>query len=262
MLPLWPCILRSRRYSDPVAAQPKQVEPPLVLTRGVWAGGQRHGVVLWSSDIRSTFEQLASMVPQGVHAAMSGIPWWTTDVGGYGCENPNNNNGKYMRELIVRWYEFGLFSPVFRTHGCRAGASEPDTKTCANVHRSCGYNEIWSYGNITQALLAKMVAFRYDTLAPYIAALSANVTKLGVPTMRPLAYEFPADRGCRGIDDQFMLGPKYLVAPVTAQGATTRKMHFPAGAQWKNVWTGAVVPGGTTETVDAPLGATPAYERQ
>lgn len=247
-------------FSEPVAAL-GEVEP-LVLTRGVWAGGQRHGVVLWSSDIRSTFEQLASMVPQGVHAAMSGIPWWTTDVGGYGCGNTNENNGKYMRELIVRWYEFGLFSPVFRTHGCRAGPSEPDTKACANVHQSCGYNEIWSYGNMTETLLTKIVAFRHNTLVPYIAALDVNVTKFGVPTMRPLAYEFPLDHGCRGINDQFMLGPKYLVAPVTEQGATTRKMYFPAGAQWKNVWTGAVIRGGNVETVDALLGTTPAYERQ
>ena len=74
-----------------------------MLTRGVWAGGQRHGIVLWSSDIHSSFEQLASQVPQGVHASMSGIPWWTTDVGGYGCGFAKPNDSPYMKELIVRW---------------------------------------------------------------------------------------------------------------------------------------------------------------
>jgi alpha-D-xyloside xylohydrolase len=172
------------------------------------------------------------------------------------------NDSPYMKELIVRWYQFGAFSPVFRTHGCRLGPSEPDTDKCKPAQNSCGFNEIWSYGNDTEALLVKMVEFRSRVLKPYIQALDANVTKFGVPTMRPLAYEFPLDQGCRGIDDQYMLGPKYLVAPVTAQNATTRKLYFPAGADWRDVWSGEVVKGGQAMTVKAPLDVIPAYERQ
>ena len=93
----------------------------MALTRGVWAGGQKHGVVLWSSDIESTFEELHSQINLGVHASLSGVPWWTSDVGGYGCGQAYPNGSPYMQELIVRWYQFGLFCPVFRTHGCRAG---------------------------------------------------------------------------------------------------------------------------------------------
>ena len=112
-------------FSEPVAKLGDHA--PLVLTRGVWAGGQKHGVVLWSSDIWSTFEELAAMVPQGVHTSLSGIPWWTTDVraaatlsfhalirrlltrcgcrqvGGYGCGGSHVNHSPYMQELIVRW---------------------------------------------------------------------------------------------------------------------------------------------------------------
>ena len=113
-------------------------EPPLALVRGVWAGGQRYGVVLWSSDIQSNFETLAAMVPQGVHASMSGIPYWTTDVGGYGCNVAPPTSGAYMRELIVRWYQFGLFCPIFRTHaGCRNGPSEPNVAPCMPAQQSC-----------------------------------------------------------------------------------------------------------------------------
>jgi len=247
-------------FSDPVASLNEHL--PLVLTRGVWAGGQRHGVVLWSSDIHSSFEQLASQVPQGVHASMSGIPWWTTDVGGYGCDVAKNPMDPYMQELIVRWYQFGAFSPVFRTHGCRSGPSEPNTKECAPAQGSCGFNEVWSYGNATQVHLEKYVNFRSQVLKPYIKELDGNVTQFGVPTMRPLAYEFPHDAGCRHINDQYMFGPKYLVAPVTAQNATTRRMYFPKGADWKDIWGSEVVTGGQTLTIQAPLGVIPVYSRQ
>jgi len=95
-------------FSTPVARAGQR--PPLVLTRGVWAGGQRYGVVLWSSDIESTFETLAAQIPLGVHASLSGIPWWTSDVGGFGCNiRPPPNDSEYMKELIVRWYQFGMF---------------------------------------------------------------------------------------------------------------------------------------------------------
>ncbi|KAL1526761.1 hypothetical protein AB1Y20_015457 [Prymnesium parvum] len=248
-----------RTFSEPVA---KLGELPLVLVRGVWAGGQRHGVVLWSSDIWSSFEELAAQVPQGVHASLSGIPYWTTDVGGYGCGFSQPNDSPYMQELIVRWYQFGLFCPVFRTHGCRNAASEPDVGDCKPAQGSCGYNEVWSYGNQTQVLLEKYVRIR-ATMVPYLKELSANVTARGVPTMRPLWWEFPSDGSTIGISDQYMLGPKLLIAPVTVQGATRRKVYFPAGAQWLNFWNTSSPPleGGITRIVDAPLEIIPAYYR-
>ena len=211
-------------FSDPVV---REGHAPLLLTRGVWAGGQRHGVVLWSSDIHSSFEQLASMVPQGVHASLSGIPWWTTDVGGYGCGFREPNDSPYMRELIVRWYEFGLFCPIFRTHGCRDGPSEPDVAPCQPQQGSCGENEVWSYGAKAQANLERFVRVRAEAIKPYIAELALNVTARGVPTMRPLWWEFPSDPDVLEINDQYMLGPRLLVAPVVVQGATSRRVVPP-----------------------------------
>lgn len=101
-------------FSEPIKRQGR--EPPLVLTRGVWAGGQKHGIVLWSSDIWSSFEELASQVPEGVHAGLSGIPWWTTDVGGYGCGNVQPNYTPYMQELMVRWYVTNPCDQSFPPH--------------------------------------------------------------------------------------------------------------------------------------------------
>ena len=127
-------------------------ETPLLLTRGWWAGAQRFGGVLWSSDIFSTFTELKAQVPEGISASMSGIPWWTTgtahppanaqrlrlcvltisgvcaDIGGFGCPtSPHADNSTYMQELMVRWYQFGAFCPIMRTHGCRAGVSPEPT---------------------------------------------------------------------------------------------------------------------------------------
>jgi len=245
-------------FSEPVRAS----EEPLVLTRAVWAGGQRHGAILWSSDIWSSFEQLRSQVPQGVHASLSGIPWWTTDVGGYGCGGPNEpNDSPYMQELIVRWYQFGAFCPVFRTHGCRAGPSEPDTDECRPSQGSCGFNEVWSYGNETQKILEKYIRLR-ATLKPYIQELAQNVSARGVPTMRPLWWEFPEDKLTVGVDDQYMLGPELLVAPVTEQGSTGRSVYFPAGAIWENYFnTTDIVVGGVRKVVSAPIETIPVYRR-
>lgn len=246
-------------FSEPVRAMGQQ--EPLVLTRGVWAGGQRHGTVLWSSDTWSSFEQLASQVPQGVHTSLSGIPWWTTDVGGYGCGFSMPNHSPYMQELIVRWYQFGAFCPIFRTHGCRAGTAEPDTDQCRPAQDSCGPNEVWSYGETAQKMLEKYIRVR-ASLKPYIQELARNVSARGVPTMRPLWWEFPEDDQCVGRDDQYLLGPELLVAPVTKQGATSRFVYFPAGANWENFFDATdIVAGGTSLEISAPLDTIPVFRR-
>lgn len=247
-------------FTEPVRAAGVE---PLVLSRGVWAGGQRHGVVLWSSDIESTFEELAAQVPLGVHASLSGIPWWTSDVGGYGCGKEHDNNSTYMRELIVRWYQFGTFSPIFRTHGCRSGEADPAPKSnpCQGNLPSCGPNEVWSYGSETQVMLEKYIRLRAD-LKPYIAQLAKNVTAHGVPTMRPLWWEFPEDPLTLDINDEYLLGPDLLVAPVTKLGAVSRLIYFPKGAAWQNYFDSSDIrEGGASIDVPAPLDTIPVFRR-
>jgi alpha-D-xyloside xylohydrolase len=249
-----------KTFTKPVQALGK--EDPLVLVRGVWAGGQRNGVVLWSSDVASTFEELTAQLNLGVHASLSGIPWWTSDVGGFGCVKEQPNNSTYMQELIVRWYQFGCFSPVFRTHGARKGHADPEVpKYCLHGTDSGGENEVWAYGAETQTILESYVRLR-ASLLPYIRALDANVTAHGVPTVRPLWWEFPADKRAVGVDDQYLWGPDYLVAPVTRQGVTSRSVYFPKGASWQSIWDQKdVVVGGVTKTVPAPLHQIPVYLR-
>ena len=243
-------------FTDNVKAQ--GVDDPLVLTRGVWAGGQRHGVVLWSSDIESSWSELTAQINLGVHAGLSGIPWWTSDVGGYGCGFAEHN----MSELMVRWYQFGCFSPIFRTHGCRS-TPDPDTTIapCEPAQDSCGPNEVWSYGNETQLMLSKYIRLRAKML-PYISELAKNVTKEGVPTVRPLWWEFPTDEECQGINDQYLFGPDLLVAPITIQGATSRTIYFPKDVIWIHIFDGTKIIGGQTLKVNAALDIIPVYRKE
>ena len=184
------------------------------------------------------------MVPQGVHASMSGIPYWTTDVGGYGCNVAPPTSGAYMRELIVRWYQFGLFAQS-SAHGCRNGPSSPTWRRACQPSNPAGSMRS-GHGPDVQAPLEGYIKLRATSLRPYIRELSRNVTRFGVPMMRPLSYEFPADRGASMIDDQYMLGPSLLVAPVTKQGATSREVYFPcdqgAGStRWESFFDASVV---------------------
>ena len=168
-----------------------------------------------------------------------------------------------MRELIVRWYEFGLFCPIFRTHGCRSGPSEPDVPPCHPTQGvgSCGYNEVWSYGAKTQIILSSLVRLRESVLKPYIAELAKNVSARGVPTMRPLWWEFD-DPNVLDVNDQYMLGPRLLIAPVVEQGETNRSVIFPGGVKWVSFWDDSWHhTGGGKILVDAPLGKIPAYWR-
>jgi alpha-D-xyloside xylohydrolase len=243
---------------------------PLVLTRGWWPGAQRHGGVLWSSDIFSSFSELEAQVPEGIAAALSGVPWWSSDTGGFGCPtSPHADNTTYMQELIVRWYQFSSMCPVMRTHGCRAGVSpqipNPLPSDCSvgqGPGGSCGGNEVWSFGPDTERILTKYVDFRNDVIAPYVAELAVNVTAFGAVTMRSMQFEFPEDGATVGVRDQWMLGPRYLVAPVTKQGAVSRSVYFPAGARWLNYWNASqVIDGGVRITVAASLDTLPLFVR-
>lgn len=185
---------------------------------------------------------------------------FAADVGGYGCGNAQPNHSPYMQELIVRWYEFGCWSPVFRTHGCRSCSEpecqqEPDVAPCAklpgsntNVAGSCAANEPWSYGAATQKVLEKYIRLR-GSLRPYIRELDRNVTAHGVPTVRPLWWEFPDDDAAVGVNTQYMLGPDYMVAPVVVQNATNRSVYFPGddSTTWYHALDGTVVQGGSRQ---------------
>jgi alpha-D-xyloside xylohydrolase len=226
-------------------------EEVLMLCRSAWAGSQRYGAAVWSGDIPSTFESLRVQVRAGLNMAMSGIPWWTTDIGGFAKGDPDDPE---FRELLVRWFEFGAFCPLFRLHGDRV----PNMAMGAGM--TGGPNEIWSFGDDVYQILRDYIRLR-ERLRPYLHTHAKDVSRKGLPIMRPLLIEFPQDQRSWEVDDQFMFGADLLVAPVLEEGARKRTVYLPAGARWTNAWTGQAVPSATVITTPAPLEQIPLFVR-
>ncbi len=222
----------------------------LLLCRAAWAGSQRYGAAIWTGDIDSTFEVLQAQVRAGLNMALSGIPWWCTDIGGFYGGDPDT---PYFRELIVRWFQFGAFCPLFRLHGWR----EPAVR---DPIPSGGPNEVWSFGDEAYAILSDYLFLR-ERLRGYIATQMRLAHEKGVPPMRPLFFDFPHDATSFNIDDQFMFGPDLLVAPVLHQGERRRSVYLPGGTSWTEAWTDRILDGGQTTTADAPLARIPLYLR-
>jgi alpha-D-xyloside xylohydrolase len=211
-----------------------------ILSRSAFSGEQRNSVTAWSGDINSDFFSYRRQIPAGLNFALSGIPYWTTDIGGFVFGNPDDFA---FRELFVRWFQFGTFSPVLRVHGTR----NPDE------------NELWSYGPDAQKILVNFDKLRYRML-PYIYSLAWKTTNAGYTPMRPLVMDFRTDERAQNIGDQFMFGPAFLVNPVTEPAATTRQLYLP-DAKWYDFWSGAAVAGGHMIEAPAPLDRLPLYVR-
>lgn len=210
-----------------------------LLTRSAFAGQQRYGTVEWSGDIFGTFPVFKRQIAAGLNFALSGMPYWTTDIAGYTSPFANETASSDYQELYTRWFEFGTFCPIMRTHG----------------HRSA--NEVFSYGPQTPTLIA------YDKLrsrlVPYIYSLAWQVTNRGYTLMRPLVMDWGADTVVRSIDDQYMFGPSLLVNPVTVASATQRTVYLPPAPSWYDFWTGEKLRGGQHIQAQAPLHRIPLY---
>ena len=220
----------------------------LTLSRSGWAGSQRYGSVIWSGDIVSTFESLQAQVRAGLNIAMSGIPWWTTDIGGF---YDGDITTDYFRELVVRWFQYGAFCPIFRLHGYRRPFNEPLPKSGAD-------NEVWSFGEKAYEIIRDLLALR-ERLRPYIHELMQIASERGLPPLRPLFVEYPQDPICETIEDQFMFGPEVLVAPVLCEGSRQRKVYLPSGMDWLDAWNGKTYTGGQFIDVSAPLETIPVF---
>ncbi|HEY1640256.1 MAG TPA: TIM-barrel domain-containing protein [Streptosporangiaceae bacterium] len=224
----------------------------VLLCRSAWAGSQRYGAAVWSGDVDSTFEDLRRQIPAGLNIGLSGIPWWTTDIGGF--KNGNIHSPSF-RELMVRWFQFGVFCPLTRLHGVR----EPGTMIGAD--QTGADNEVWSFGEEVYQILRRLLFLR-ERLRPYVMDQMAAAAQTGLPPMRPLFVDFPADQAAWDVDDQYLFGPDILVAPVVTEGARERQVYLPAGATWLDAWTGAPQEGGAWVTAPAPLDKIPVYLRE
>jgi alpha-D-xyloside xylohydrolase len=231
----------------------------LILSRDAYLGAQRNGTIFWSSDITPTWDAYKRQIPTGLDFAASGLTYWSNDTGGWQYlprehhpahkplldpSDARANVGGYddYPELYTRWFQYATFLPIFRTHGSRPS------------------NEVWSYGKQAEPILEKYLRLRYQ-LMPYIYSLGYQSWLTGAPFLRALPLDFPDDSKVADLRDEYMFGPAFLVAPVTDQGATSRQVYLPAGADWYNFWTNERFKGGQTVTVPAPIDTLPLFVR-
>jgi alpha-glucosidase/alpha-D-xyloside xylohydrolase len=233
----------------------------MTLARAAYLGAQRNGTVFWSSDIVSTWDMLKRSIPAGLNFAASGMPYWDTDIAGffspalaatYKPKHPplidpsdvRDNVDRYSDypELFVRWFEWGTFQPIMRAHGERQ------------------HNEVWSYGKQAEPILSAFLKLRYQLL-PYIYSQGYRSYQTGAPYMRALFMDFPKDAQVLDLKDEYMFGPAFLVAPVTEQGVTSRRVYLPSGCYWYNYWTNERVSGGQWIEAAAPISSIPLFVR-
>ena len=199
-------------------------EEPVTLTRCAYFGSQKYGSLVWSGDIPSTFKSLSEQVKAGLNMAMCGIPWWNTDIGGFWGADTQSEE---FRELIVRWFQYGVFCPVMRLHGNRNrhGEKKRDVKEASGDP-----NEIWSFGERNFEILKDLIFLR-ERLRPYIEKHMEIASKEGYPIMRPMFFDFPEDENCYSLGEQYMFGSDILFAPIVNRNQTKKTVYLPKG-EW------------------------------
>ena len=247
----------SKAYYDEMS---KLSDRPVVnLLRSAWAGSQKYGNVVWSGDVPSSFEAFYDQVQCGLNMGMAGIAWWTTDIGGFMTDDVNDPD---FRQLLIRWYQFAVYSAVLRMHGDRGPFNIPalDDRNFGGGYLHTGQStEIWSYGEDNFKIMKDYLELRYS-MKDYIKSLFDEAAENGSPLLRTMFYEFPEDKKCWELQDQYMFGAKYLVAPIFQLNQFQREVYLPAG-QWKLTSDGTVYEGGQTVTVDAPIEYMPVFEK-
>jgi len=230
----------------------------LILCRAAYLGAQRNGCLFWSSDVDSSWEALKRQVPTGLNFTATGLAYWGSDTGGWqtpGAHTPErpllldpagsdaaNPNYPDYPELFTRWFEYNTFTPTLRIHGQRPATA------------------LWSYGKAAEPVLEKFLRLRY-ALIPYLYSLGHHTSETGTPFMRALFMDFPNDPAVANIGDEYMLGSAFLVAPVTDQGVTARKVYLPTGSDWYDWWTSKRIAGGQWIEAAAPIDRIPLYVR-
>jgi alpha-D-xyloside xylohydrolase len=227
------------------------------LLRCAWAGSQRYGALVWSGDIASSFDCMRDQLSAGLNMGIAGIPWWTTDIGGFHGGNPDDPG---FRELFARWFEWGTFLPVMRLHGDREPRQPQFGETGGATCRSGAPNEIWSYGEEVFEICKKYIKLR-ESMRDYIRDIMKQAHEKGSPVMRTLFYEFPEDDEAWRTEDEYMFGDRYLVAPVFEAGARKRQVYLPKGCSWKRYGSDQILDGGRFITADAPLDEIPVFEK-
>ena len=221
-------------------------ERGFILARCAYHGSQRFGTTYWASDIAPTWDVLKRQVPCGINFCASGMPYWSSDIGGWMPMKDHYAGFPYYFEdyieLYIRWFQYGAFCPTFRAHGTR------------------DENEVWSYGPVAEPILVKYLHLRYRLMS-YIYALSYKNHTQGSAIMRGLFMDFAGDPHVLDLKDEYLFGPSLLVAPITTQGATSRQVYLPAGSVWYDFETSKRYEGGHSYDIEAPLEKLPLFVR-
>lgn len=230
----------------------------LILARAAYLGAQSSGAIFWTSDVQASWEAMKRQIPANLNMAASGIAYTSSDTGGW--QYPSGPKAQYpilvdpagatamlpnypdYPELFVRWFQLNSFTPTLRIHGNRPATA------------------IWQYGKAAEPILAQFLRLRYE-LMPYLYSLGHSTYETGAPFMRALFMDFPNDPNVSGLTDQYMFGPAFLVAPVTEQGQTSRKVYLPAGSDWYDWWTNRKITGGQWIDAAAPIDRIPLFVR-
>ncbi|MFD2284961.1 TIM-barrel domain-containing protein [Pedobacter petrophilus] len=218
-----------------------------ILTRSAYGGLQRYAAATWSGDIASRWEDMKAQIAAGINFSLSGLPYWTMDIGGFSVERryekPNAANLAEWRELNTRWYQFGAFVPLFRSHG------------------QFPFREMYNIAPSGHPAYSSMLYYnklRYR-LMPYIYSLAGNAYQKDHTIMRGLIMDFASDPKVNDIRDQYLFGPSLMINPVYQYGATSRKVYLPGQNGWYDLYSGAYLKGGQTITAKAPYSQMPVY---
>ena len=251
-------LARNRMYWEgPQTDRPN--ERPFALHRNGYAGMQRYGSFLWSGDVYSTWETLRNQVPIGINTALSGIPYWGTDIGGF---VPTK---EFTAELYVRWFQFGAFCPLFRCHGRNWNlrlpwgwnTGDPGPMEINHLEGAAIPDASQLHDPEVEAICRKYLELRYRLL-PYLYSVVHECTTTGVPIARALWLHYADDPRAVACADQYLWGPNLLVAPVVEKGASSRRVYLPAG-DWYDFWTGERTQGGREINRQVDLATIPLY---
>jgi alpha-D-xyloside xylohydrolase len=214
-----------------------------ILTRSAFPGQQRYGVINWSGDIGGNWDAYKRQIVAGLNFTITGLPYWTTDIGGFFRPGPSQYTDEKYHELLIRWYQWGVFNPIFRIHGYQS-ETEP-----------------WKYGQTVENNMRKMLNLRYRLL-PYIYSDAWQVTKFGSTMMRPLVMDFREDSGAVGQSYEYMFGKSLLISPIIEADVERWNVYLPKSANWYDLWTGNFYTGGQNIETDAPLDKIPVYIKE
>ena len=211
--------------------------------KSAWAGTQKFGAAPWNGDLHATWNNLQKTVVAGINSQLTGLAWWTHDIGAI---NYCNNTSPEYRELLIRWFQVGVTSPIFRQHGSR-------------VIDPWALQQYGPSGEMAYQAIVKMIRLR-ASLQPYVLEQMKIVAENGTPLNRPLSFDFPEDATAWGVTDQYLFGPRYMTAPVLHDGERKRAVYFPVTKRctsWKpfagSSSHGVTYTGGRTATIDVPL---------